>query len=398
MNLTDLRRAAKSELVENILPFTRDRMVDHADGGFYGSVSNDIQINHKASRGAVQCSRILWTYSRAFRLFGEQQDLQVAEHAYDYLTGTLYDKKYGGYYWSVSAKGKPLNKAKNTYSQAFCVYALSEYFRATANEECLEQARALYNLLEKHTVLQSGGYGDSYQRNWKFNAGRNIDQTDFSAPLTMNTHLHLLEAYTNLYFAAPDKILRERLRNLISIMTQKVFDPAIGYQRLHFDIDWNPVGNQVSYGHDIEASWLLWEAAEAIGDLDTMADAHSVALILASQVYKHGLDEHGAVVWEGTPQGATDGTRYWWPQAEALVGFLNAYRLSSDSIYLDSVFKSWDVIQQNFIDRENGEWFAKIDPRGNRMDAEKAGMWKTPYHNGRACMELLERIQESSDV
>ena len=316
--------------------------------------------------------------------------LELAERAYTYLLDHFVDRKYGGLYWFVDAAARPFSTNKISYGQAFAIYGFSEYFLATGAERSLETAVSLYHLLEQHAWdPEHGGYFEAYLADWTRTDEINVDEVAGIVAKTMNTHLHLLEAYTNLLRAWDHDEIRASLRALINIMLKHIIDPHTGHMKLHFTSDWQSLTSHISYGHDIEASWLLVEAAEVLGDEELLASVQQVALHMAQAVYDEGLDADGSLRYEDH-----DSNRVWWVQAEAMVGFLNAYQLSGSSHFLKASWNCWRYVQTSLIDRENGEWFCGRTAVGDLMPGVKAGAWKAPYHNGRSCFEIMQRIDQ----
>lgn len=380
----------EQELVTNILPFYARHLVDAEQGGFYGAISNEGVVETQAPKGLVQHSRLLWTYANAARLLQDDSYLILANRAYGYLLENFVDAQHGGFFWLVDATGRPFSTHKITYGQAFAIYGFSEYFLATGDEGSLETAVSLYHLLETKTWdAEFGGYFEAYHADWTRNPAINVDEVAGIVDKTMNTHLHLLEAYTNLLRAWDNAQLRDSLRTLIDIMLTHIIDQTTGHMRLHFSRDWQSLTAHVSYGHDIEASWLLVEAAEVLGDEELLAHVQQVALHMAQVAYDEALEADGSLRYEDH-----DTDRVWWAQAEAMVGFLNAYQLSGSPHFLEASWNCWQYVQTSLIDRQYGEWFCGRTAVGDLMPGVKAGAWKTPYHNGRCCLEIRQRAQK----
>lgn len=396
--LEDLRQRIKTNLRDNILSFWTDHMVDQAKGGFYGRISNDMKLDRQADKGLVLNTRILWTYSAAYNCLGDQAYLRLAHRAYDYLQNYFWDKDNKGGYWMLDYRGRPKESEKLVYGQAFMIYALAEYYKASQDRESLDMAIDLYRTLEaKATDPIYRGYLEGFSANWDYKKGLLISDGEHKdSEKTMNTHLHLLEAYTNLLRVWEDEGLKDRLRQLVDIMTDLVLNKESWHFDVYFDRQWGSLTDLVSYGHDIEGSWLLTEAAEVLADRDYIKKVEQISLNIAQTVLDQGLDIDGGLFNEGTRQGPHDRDKYWWPQAEALVGFFNAYQISQDQAYLDACIKCWDFIDSKLVDHKNGEWFEYIDIGGQLAgpDEAKADEWKCPYHNSRACMELLTRLNK----
>ena len=393
--LEQLRAEAFRELTENILPFSMRFVVDREHGGFYGYVANDRTLRKEAPKALIQHSRMLWTFAHARRIVGDPQYPPISSHARKALMDWFWDAEHGGFFWMVDYRGQPLQTDKLTYGQAFAIYALAEEHLASGNAQCLERAIDLYRLLEAHCRdPEYGGYWEACHRDWTPAPGQRVDETSLPFVKGMNSHLHLLEAYTGLLRAWNDGDLRASLQALVHIMLSRILNPVTHQFSLFFDREWRALSDRVSYGHDIEGSWLLVEAAEVLGDAVLLAQVREAALQMAYATLERGVDADGGLFSEGDPSGVTERTKVWWPQAEAMVGFLNAYQLNGDPRFLDASLASWRFIQEHIVDREHGEWFWAVDEAGRPLDREKAGPWKAAYHNGRACMEVMERIQK----
>jgi len=348
-----------------------------------------------APRGALLTSRILWTFSAAYRRYHDPLYLEMATWAYTDLIGRFWDKEDGGLFWSTSPGGRPLDTRKQTYGQVFGVYALAEYFRATGDKAALDQAIAIYRLVELHAKDPvEGGYFEVFTRKWQRISDSKEGLVGPDNAKSQNTHIHILEAYTNLLRAWPDPELRENQRALIQILLDRIIDPATHHLILFLNADWSPISSHFSYGHDIELSWLVVEAAHVLGDPALLARANATALLIADTTLREGVDAEGGVFNEGTTKGVTDAGKEWWPQAEAVVGFLNAYQISRDPRYFFAAQRTWTFIQARFIDRTHGDWYQTLDSGNHVVRKPKATVWKCPYHNSRSCLEAVERLDE----
>ncbi|MFT3831238.1 MAG: AGE family epimerase/isomerase [Opitutaceae bacterium] len=394
--LRDLARRAEAELRVEILPFWLMHARDRERGGFFGAIDNDLDVHESEPRGALLTARILWTFSAAHRRYGTWDYREMARWAFADLQQRFWDDEHGGVIWSTKANGKPLETRKQTYAQAFAIYGCAEYFRATNDRVALECAIAIYRLLEAHVYdPEQGGYFEAMGRDWKPLAPEAGNLIGANVPKSQNTMLHVMEAYTNLYRVWPDEGLRRRLLELVDQMITRVLDPQTKHLQLFLAADWAPRSREVSYGHDIEFSWLVIEAAEAIGDRALVERLQPLATSIARVTLGEGVAPDGGVYLEGGPSGVTDRSKHWWPQAEAAVGFLNAYQLTGDETFLRASQHSWDFIEKRIADREHGEWFWGRDARGRVIERQpKVGMWKCPYHNGRACLELIGRVEK----
>jgi cellobiose epimerase len=376
-----------------------NHLPDREHGGFYGAVSNTLEIHNQMPRSAVLCARILWTFSAAYRKYHLPAYLDMAAWAYDTLTNVFWDKEYGGVYWSVDFNGKPVMAHKHHYAQAFAIYGLSEYYRATQAPESKALACQLFDLLEKHAYDPlHGGYIEGSGRTWDILGDMRLSDKDLNCRKSMNTLLHLLEAYTNLLRIWDDPQLLRQHRSLLEAFQQHVFNPTSGHLRLFFDDAWNSLKIMDSYGHDIEASWLMWEAAQAHNDPPLSSQIRTTTLQLAEAVYRAGRDIDGSLFYEADVHGVTDDHKAWWPQAEAMVGFTNAFQLSGKPEFSAAAQDAWQFIQTYLVDRVHGDWFKETDRVGNPdLTHMKAGPWDCPYHHSRACLELIERLSPSSD-
>ena len=393
-------RRAETELRRNILPFWMQHTVDRERGGFYGQLSNDLVVQAEAPRGALLTSRILWTYAAAYRRYQDPAYLTMANWAFEDLLNRFWDSEHIGLYWMVGVDGTLLRPRKQIYGQVFGIYALAEYYAATGNKSALEKAQAIFKAIEEHAYdPEHQGYYESFSREWKMTDDVRLSAVDMNEVKSMNTHLHVMEAFTNLLRVWPDPQLKARQMELLDVMMTHIISPETHRMTLFFDETWAPRSHHVSYGHDIEASWLLVESTEVVGDHALHAKAEDIAVKMAQAVYGEGRDPDGAIVYESGPEGLVDPTKQWWPQAEAAVGFLNAYQISGAAHFLEASLSSWDFIEAYLIDREHGEWLRYVErdhtrPTGKSEDNAKVSFWKCPYHNGRACMELAERLHK----
>jgi mannobiose 2-epimerase len=394
-NLIKLKEEVYDELTQDILPFWTKKMKDSKNGGYFGQMTGKNQLVKNAPRGGILNARILWTFScAAFHLKNEAY-LKEAEHAKEYIFNHFFDEEFGGTYWMLNADGSPADTKKQIYSQAFFIYALVEFYRASGNETALEKAKELFSLIEKYSFdKDKNGYFEAYSRDWILLDDVRLSDKDANEKKTMNTHLHLLEAYTNLYRVWKDPLLEMQLKNLITLFLDKIIDSETYHLNLFFDENWVCKSSIQSFGHDIEASWLLDEAAMVLGDAETLRKVRNVVLRIADAAAE-GLREDGGLMNEKNVEtNHLDTNCDWWPQAEAVVGFFNAYQLSKKESYLEKAIRSWNFIKENLIDNENGEWYWSVSKDGQKDTLnDKAGFWKCPYHNSRMCLELINRIK-----
>ena len=391
---TDFKRQLEKELTGNILPFWMKYTVDKINGGFYGALTNDLEIHNEVPRSAILCARILWTYATAYRKLGDKEYLAMAHWAYDYLTRVFLDPEYGGLYWTVDYTGKPVFDRKHHYAQAFAIYGLSEYYRATQEPHSLVLAQTLFQLLEKHAYDPIyGGYIEGSSRKWEALADMRLSDRDLNCRKSMNTMLHVLEAYTNLLRVWEDATLKAQHRALIETFQKHIVDHSTGHFKLFFDEGWNSLLDNMSFGHDIEGSWLLFEAAEVQGDPALVKQVRETAIQIAAAVYQDGLEQDGSLPYETGPQGLVDSDKSWWVQAEAMVGFYNAYQLSGQKRFAQAATQSWNYIQDKIVDRTHGDWIKRLHRDGTPDNTNyKVGPWECPYHDSRACFEMLDRL------
>lgn len=392
MDIMKMKQEMQEELISNILPFWMERMTDNVNGGFYGRITGGEELCPEAEKGAILNARILWTFSAAYRLLKKPEYLETATRAKRFVIDRFYDKEFGGVYWSLDCQGAPLDTKKQIYALGFAIYGLSEYARATDDEEALTYAIRLFETIEQHSFDPvKNGYFEAFTREWDEIADMRLSDKDENERKTMNTHLHILEPYTNLYRMWKDPRLEKQLRNLIEIFTDKILNPKTGHLELFFNDDWVSKCHIVSYGHDIEASWLIHEAALVLGDKALLEKVEPLVEYVAAAAGE-GLMPDGSMVYERFPS-KTDTDRHWWVQAENVVGHVNLYQHFDDGVAMQKAFRCWEFIKQHLIDREHGEWHWSVRADGTvNTDDDKAGFWKCPYHNGRMCMEVMERF------
>ena len=383
-------------LMGNILPFWLEKTIDRENGGFYGRIDGHGVLHKEAEKGAILNARILWTFSAAYRVLRKPEYLEAATRAKDYVIAHFYDKEFGGTYWSLDYLGQPKDTKKQFYAIGFMIYGLSEYARATGDKEALDYAIRLFDTIESHSFdRENNGYIEACTREWGEIADMRLSDFDANYPKSQNTHLHIIEPYTNLFRVWKDERLERALRNLINIFTDHILNPETHHLDLFFENDWTRgAGHLESYGHDIECSWLMHEAALVLGDKDVLAKVEPVVQMVAKASEK-GLNADGSMIHEANlDTGHVDDDLHWWVQAETVVGFFNIYQYFGDETALDKAERCWQYIKDNLIDRENGEWYWSRHADGTlNTDDDKAGFWKCPYHNGRMCLEIIERTE-----
>jgi len=397
-HLAELKDGFSHEL-ENILRYWIDFGFDQVNGGFVGKRDH---YNHQlsgASKGAVLNTRILWTFSAAFNFTKKPEYLEVADRAYQYIKEHFEDKQFGGLVWELDEKGELLNGRKQIYAQGFGIYGFSEYFKASKNPQALEDAIALFELIEKYSYDPiEGGYLEAFANDWSTLEDFRLSLKDANEPKSMNTHLHILEPYTNLLRVWPDDRLKEKTAALIRIFLDKIIDQRTHHFNLFFDTDWTVRSSIVSFGHDIEGAWLLYEAAKEVGDELLLAEVTTNLVKMVDATLAEGCAADGSVFNEKeTISGHIDTDKHWWMQAEAIVGLAYAWRITGKDTCLDQLEKVWHFIRTFVIDPVNGEWFGRLDKdRVPIISDDKAGFWKCPYHNSRAMMEVMTIIEQQT--
>ncbi len=387
-----LKKELQQELA-NILQYWMQHTVDEQYGGFHGKINNNNIVDSNAPKGLVLNARILWAFSAAYNQTKEIKWLAIADRAYQYLIAHFLDKEYGGFYWAIDKAGNIIDGKKQVYGIAFCLYGFSEYYRTRNDAKVLQQAIDCYTCIEQYSFdKDKGGYLEAFTRDWQPIDDLRLSTKDANEKKTMNTHLHVLEAYANLYKVWPDKQLGNSITLLVENFIERIADSNTGHLHLFFDEHWQVKEEIISYGHDIEASWLLLEAAETINDDKLIEKVKKLSLKMAVAAAK-GLDTDGGL-WYEMEHGKLVRQKHSWPQAEAMVGFFNAWQLTNDEKYLDYVLNNWQFIQQYIIDKKRGEWFWGVNADHSIMEGQdKVGFWKCPYHNTRACMEIIKRIK-----
>lgn len=388
-------KAAVTDELHSILAYWEKYTVDQQYGGFFGSVNTDNIPDLTAPKGVVLNSRILWTFSTACLHTRNANYLTLATRAFEYILDHFIDREHGGVFWSVTHEGKIQEDRKQIYGLAFCIYGLSAYYKLTNNQRALETAIQLFELVEQYSLdKQKGGYIEALTRDWKPLQDLRLSEKDDNEKKTMNTHLHIIEAYASLYIVWPDKKLKEKIINLLVIFDNYIINKESYHLNLFMDDDWTVKSTLQSYGHDIEAAWLLQECAEATGS-DTYIRYFRELGVKIAYAVAEGLDTDGGLWYEYEP--VTDHLvkeKHSWPQAEAMVGFFNAWQMSGEKEYLDHSIKSWEFIRNHIKDQEKGEWFWGVYADYRVMQKDKAGFWKCPYHSSRACMEIMKRAEQ----
>ena len=402
MNPDDLKEFSQrvsDQLYGQIMPFWCGSALDHEQGGWMGWLSNDLKPDRTQPKGLIVNSRILWAFSTVHRARPDKLFQQMAGRALDYVMNRFWDTQYGGAFWRLDDTGQVLDDSKKIYGQAFYIYALAEYYQAFAAPAALVRARELFELIERYAHdPKYGGYLEVRRRDWsEADANARLSDKDLNEKKSMNNHLHVLEAYTNLYRAWKEPRVEQRLRELIALFVQRILDLRTLHLHHFFDEQWHVRSDSYTFGHDIEGTWLLCEAAEVLGDDALLQRVQAVALRMAEVSLREGVDADGALSYEGKNGKVIDPGRECWPQAEAVVGFLNAFQLSGDVKYFEAASRVWDFIENRLADRVHGEWFWRINVDGcPDLKLPKVSEWKGPYHGSRACLEALHRLRAIS--
>jgi cellobiose epimerase len=398
--LKALSQSIRDQLYGNIMPFWCGPAVDHERGGWMAWLSNDLKPDRTQPKGLIVNSRILWAFSAVHQAHPEKLFRQMADRAFDCVMNRFWDAQHGGAFWRLNDAGHVLDDSKKIYGQAFYIYALAEYHRAFGAPVALARAKELFELVERHAHdPRHGGYIEVCRRDWsEAGAEARLSDKDMNEKKSMNNHLHLLESYTNLWRVWKEPRVEQRLRELIQLFEQRILDSRTMHFNHFFDEEWRVRSDSYTFGHDIEGTWLLCEAAEVLEDAALLKQAEAVALPMVEVVLKEGIDADGALRYEGKGGKIIDGGKECWPQAEAVIGFLNAFQISRDEKYLNAMLRVRDFIENHLVDRVHGEWFWRITPEGGvDTTLPKVSEWKGPYHGSRMCLETLRRLRAVSE-
>lgn len=388
----NMKEEITKHLTDDIIPFWKN-LRDDEFGGYYGYLDYDLKLDKKAEKGCILNSRITWFFSNAYTLLKDKSLLEEADHGYEFLKEHCIDKEYGGIYWSMKYDGTPLDTTKHTYNQAFCIYALSSYYEASGKQEALELARKLYELIETR-CMDDNGYLEAFTRDFKPESNEKLSENGVLAEKTMNTLLHVLEAYTELYRVSHDEKVGDRLRWIMDTFADKVYNPKLKRQEVFFDKDYNSIIDLHSYGHDIETAWLMDRSLEVLGDAAYTEKLTPITKALTENIYNVAFDGHS--LSNECDKGGVDTNRVWWVQAETIVGFLNGYEKDpSKTQYKEAAEAAWQFIKEHVIDKRQGsEWYWLVRQDGSPVEGKPiVEPWKCPYHNGRMCMEVIRRLK-----
>lgn len=380
----------KAHLINDIIPFWKG-LRDDEFGGYYGYLDYDLKLDKKAVKGCILNSRITWFFSNAYTLLKDESLLEEAKHGFAFLKEHCMDKDNGGIYWSMKYNGEPEDTTKHTYNQAFSIYALSSYYEASGDEEALEMAKELFRIIETRCTDEIG-YKEAFDKEFHEIENDKLSENGVIAEKTMNTLLHVFEAYTELYRVAKLPEVKERLEWIMDTFADKVYNPKLHRQEVFFDKNMNSILDLHSYGHDIETAWLIDRGVEVLGEKKYEEKMTPITKDLTAQIYKVAFD--GRSLANECEKGVVNKHRIWWVQAETVVGFLNGFQKNPDKPeYLDTAKAEWNFIKEYVIDKRKGsEWFWEVDPDGKPYEGRPiVEPWKCPYHNGRMCFEVIKR-------
>lgn len=387
-----LKNKAKTELI-NILDYWLKNTIDKENGGFIGEINHQNVINNNSEKGAVLNARILWSFSAAYAVEKNPEYLKTAKRAFQYIKDYFFDKEFGGIFWSLQADGKPKDTKNQIYAIAFVIYGLSEFYKIFKNEDALELAQSLFYKIELYSKdYKNKGYLEAFTRDWQEIEDLRLSEKDANEKKTMNTHLHIVEAYANLYTIWPNPKLKDSIKEILEVIALYFINKYTWHLKLFFDENWKEKEDVISYGHDIEAAWLLQWCAETIEDEDLVRSYQKYAVEFAKST-KEGIDSDGGLWYEYEPkEQKLIAEKHWWPQAELWIGMINAWQLTQNEEFLDITEKNFEFVEKYIIDHKNGEWIWGVYADYSPILKDKAGFWKCPYHNSRACIELIKRL------
>lgn len=387
-----LKDKAKAELT-SILKYWLKNTIDEENGGFVGEINHQNVINNNSEKGAVLNARILWSFSAAYAVEKNPEYLSTAKRAFQYIKDYFFDKEFGGIFWSLNADGTPKDTKNQIYAIAFVIYGLSEFYKIFKNEDALELAQSLFYKIELYSKdYKNKGYLEAFTRDWQEIEDLRLSEKDANEKKTMNTHLHIVEAYANLYTIWPNQKLKDAIKEILEVIAIYFIDKNSWHLKLFFDENWKEKEDVISYGHDIEAAWLLQWCAETIEDVDLVKSYQKYAVEFAKST-KEGIDSDGGLWYEYEPKKQElIAEKHWWPQAELWIGMINAWQLTQNEEFLDITEKNFEFVEKYIIDLKKGEWIWGVYADYSPILKDKAGFWKCPYHNSRACIELIKRL------
>lgn len=391
--IINLKTELTAEL-NNILEYWSKHTVDQKNAGFIGQIDCNEFKNFEAEKGSVLNARILWSFSAAYSITKKEEHKSNAKNAFEYIITHFYDKEFGGIYWSINPDKTPKDSKNQIYALAFVIYGMTEYYAISKDEKALTFSVMLYNRIQKHSYDPiSKGYFEAFTRDWQPIEDLRLSDKDANEKKTMNTHLHIVEAYSNLYKIWKNETLKNDIIELLEVIETHFINEETGHLRLFFNENWVEKPDVISHGHDIEAAWLLLQCAEISEDAALIERYKKYAILLTDATIE-GIDPIDGGLWyELEPEhNELIAEKHWWPQAELMIGFYNAYELTSNQIYLEIVLKNWDFVKSHLLDKQNGEWFWGVYADYSLIQKDKVGFWKCPYHNSRACIELIKRL------
>lgn len=394
MTISQFREEVEWELLNNIVPFWIEKSRDNENGGFVGRITGTGDYDWTSDKTIILNSRILWSFSALHNYYKKPEYYEVASRAYKFIMANFWDGEFGGVYWSINHMGRPIQTKKQIYAQAFMILALTEYYKCNNEKSILSDAIEVFNLIEIHGFDKNwGGYFEAFTREWDTLEDVRLSSYDINANLTTNTHLRLLEGYTNLAGVWKNEKLLKQLNFQIVLFLEKIIDVRSYNLRLFFDDQWRPLSPEISFGHNIESSWLLSKACCTSGATNLQRAVEPIVVGMTESILNEAINPKGGLLY-GSHSGVIDEDAHWWTQAEGMIGFLNAYQITGDNKYIEAVYSVWNFTKEYIHDRNAGEWYFRVDKNGKpNLEDDKIGPWKAPYHNMRACLEILERTQ-----
>ena len=392
-----MRKEVENHLVNDIIPFWK-KLRDDVYGGYYGFMDYDLKVDEKAVKGCILNSRITWFFANAYMVLKDESLLEEAKHGYEFMCKHCLDNENGGIFWTVQYDGTPDETMKHTYNQAFAIYALSSYYDASKDKEALSKAFELFELIETK-CRDEIGYKEAFDVKFDEIENDKLSENGVMADRTMNTLLHVFEAYTELYRVSGDERVKEKLKEIMDTAADKIYNPELKRQEVFFDNDYNSILDLYSYGHDIETAWLMDRGLEILGDEAYTQKISPITKTLTRQIYDIAFDGHS--LSNECEKGVVDTSRIWWVQAETIVGFLNGYEKTPENKeYLDAAKAVWEFIKEYVIDkREGSEWYWRVRQDGTPVEGEPiVEPWKCPYHNGRMCFEVIKRSEKIAEL
>lgn len=380
----------KDHLLNTIIPFWKN-LRDDEYGGYYGWLDYDLKLDKKAVKGCILNSRITWFFANAYTLLKDESLLDEAKHGFQFMKDYCFDKENGGIFWSINYDGTPEDTTKHTYNQAFCIYALSSYYEASGDKEALKMAKDLFHIIEEKCTDEVG-YLEAFDKEFHLIENDKLSENGVIADKTMNTLLHVFEAYTELYRVDKDPEVKARIEWILDTIADKIYNPVLHRQEVFFDKNYNSILDLHSYGHDIETAWLMNRGIDVLDEEAYKKKINPIIDDLTEQIYQIAFDGHSLA--NECEKGVVNTHRIWWVQAEAVIGFINGYQRHTDrKDYLNAAKAEWEFIKDYMIDkREGSEWFWETDENGKPYpDRPIVELWKCPYHNGRMCMEIIRR-------